>query len=74
MRFKFFAFSFILFSVKKVFFSEKSFQYKTFFPYKNIFSSNNAYFVKKTNIFSKEYILFSINFAINEQPYMYSHF
>ena len=67
MRYIFFIFLFIVFSVKKVFFCKKVFQYKTFFPYKNIFSANNVYFVKNTNIFQK-YIFSQLSFATNEQP------
>ena len=67
MRYIFFTFSFIFFSVKESFFSKKNFQYKTFFPQKNNFSANNIYFVKNTNIFSKIFF-FLLSFAINEQP------
>ena len=42
-----------IFLCKKVFFSKKTFQYETFYPYKNLFSTYNGYFVKNTNIFSK---------------------
>ena len=49
-------FSFIFFSVKKVFFSKKNFQCKTFFfPYKNILSANfvkNIFFQKKIFFFN----------------------
>ena len=37
MRYMFFRFSYIFFSVKEVFFGKTNFQYKTFFQYKNIF-------------------------------------
>ena len=60
MRYIFFTFSFIFFSVKK------NFQYKTFFPQKKNFSANNVYFVKNTNILSKKFF-FPLSFAINEQ-------
>ena len=62
----FFTFSFIFFSVKKVFFSKKIFNIKLFFPYKNIFSAN-VYFVK--NIFFQKKFFFQLSFATNEQPY-----
>ena len=48
MRYIFFTFSFIFFSVKKVFFSKKIFHYKTFFHIKTFFSANYVYFVKTT--------------------------
>ena len=50
MRYIFFTFSFIFFSVKKVFFSKNIFHYKTFFPYKKVlctFGKKQNYFFKK---------------------------
>ena len=47
-----------IFLCKKGFVSKKKIQYKTFFPNKNIFSANDVYFVKNTNIFSEK-IFFS---------------
>ena len=58
MRYIFFTFSFIFFSVKKVFFSKKIFNIKLFFHIKTFFSANNVYFVKNTNIFSKKKFCF----------------
>ena len=66
MRYIIFTFSFIFFSVKKIFFSENIFQYKTFFPYKNIFSANNVYFVKNTNIFKKKFFFFFFNVVLQQ--------
>ena len=66
MRHIFFIFSYIFFSVKKVFFSKIIFQYKTFFPYKNIFSANNIYFVKNINIFSKKKKNFFFNLVLQQ--------
>ena len=63
-----YAFSFIFFSVKKVFFGKKDLQYKTFFPYKNTFSANNVYFVKNIYFFKKKLFVFQLSFATNEQP------
>ena len=60
MRYIFFTFSFIFFSVKKVFFSKKHFHYKTFFPYKNIFFANNVYFVIKYKYFFKTIFFFNL--------------
>ena len=58
MRYMSFTFSFIFFSIKKVFLHIKTF-----------FSANNVHFVKNTNIFSKKYIyFFQLSFATNEQP------
>ena len=69
MRYIFFTFSFIFFSVKKVFFSKKIFNIKLFFHIKTFFSANNVYFVKITNMFSKNiYIFFQLSSATNEQP------
>ena len=68
MRYIFFTFSFIFFSVKKVFFSKKIFNIKLFFHIKTFFSANNVYFVKNTNIFSKKKFFFQLSFATNEQP------
>ena len=62
MRCILFTFSFIFFSIKKVFFSKKHFHCKTFFP------ANNVYFVKNTFFFKKK-IMFQLSFATNEQPY-----
>ena len=62
-------FSFIFFSVKKILFSKKNFQYKTLCPYKDIFSANNVYFVKTRNIFLEIIFFFQLSFTINEQPY-----
>ena len=57
----FFIFSYIFFSVKKVFSAKYFFNIKLFFPYKNIFfSANNIYFVKNTNIFSKKKFFFNL--------------
>ena len=58
MRYISFTFSYIFFSVKKVFFSKKNVQYKNSFPYKNIFSGNNVYFVKKQKYFFKKKKIF----------------
>ena len=60
MRYIFFTFSFIFFSVKKVFFSKKIFNIKLFFHIKTFFSANNVYFVKNTNIFSKKNFFFNL--------------
>ena len=57
---KIFLYILFSFSVKKTF-SVKKDQYKIFFPY-------NVYFVKNTNIFSKEKYFFQLSFATNEQP------
>ena len=73
MRHIFFTFSYIFFSIKRVFFSKKNFQCKTFFPYKNFFSANNVYFVKNTNILKKNFFL-QLSFATNEQPYFWKFF
>ena len=66
MRYIFFSFS-----LKKSFFNKKKkINIKFFFHIKLFFSANNAYFVKKTNIFSKINIFFfQLSFAANEQPY-----
>ena len=69
MRYKFFTFSFIFFSVKRGFFSKIYFHIKLFFLIKIFFSANNVYFLKNTNSFSKAICLFfQISFATNEQP------
>ena len=68
MRYIFFKFSFIFFSVKKVFFSKRFFNVKLFFHIKKVFSVNNVYFSKNTNIFLKQFF-FQLSFATNEQPY-----
>ena len=63
-------FSFTFFSAKKVFFSKEKFNIKLFFPYKNIFSANNVYFVKiLCNVyFFKKKCCFQLSFATNQQP------
>ena len=48
MRYIFFTFSFILFSVKKSFFNKSNFHYKTFFPY-NFFFLQKKIFSFATN-------------------------
>ena len=53
---------------KKSFFSKQKIDIKFFFHIKLFFSANNAYFVKTTNIFSKNKIVFQLSFATNEQP------
>ena len=58
MRYIFFTFSFIFFSLKKVFPVKKLFVIKLFFLIKTFFSAINVYFVKNTN-----------SFARNKQPY-----
>ena len=57
MRYIFFTFSFIFFSVKK-FYSVK----EIFIIKKTFFSANNVYFVKSTNIFSKNNFFFNLVF------------
>ena len=55
MRYMFFTFSFIFFSVKKFF------NMKLFFHIKIFFSVNNVYFVKNTQIsFQKKNLLFNL--------------
>ena len=68
MRHIFFTFSSTFFSQKNpVFFSKIIFRFKTFLPNKRIFSENNVYFVRNTNIFQKNFF-FQLSFATNEQP------
>ena len=50
---------FFIFCKESFFSKQKKNQYKIFFPYEIIFSANNVYFVKNTNIFSKNEFLFS---------------
>ena len=61
MRYIFFIFSFIGFSVKKIFSVKKFFIIKLFFRRKTFFSVNNVYFVKTANIFF--IIFFQLSFA-----------
>ena len=62
MRYIFFTFSFIFFSVKKLF------VLKLFFHIKNFFPANNVYFVKNKYFFKKK-IYFQLSFATNEKPF-----
>ena len=41
---------------------------KLFSPHKTLFSANNLYFVKNTNIKKKKNFFFQLSFATNEQP------
>ena len=66
IRYIFFTFSYIFFSVK-VFFSKKNFQCKTFFPRKNIFFCRECIFCKKHKYFFKKNFFFQLSFATNEQ-------
>ena len=70
MRYAFFTFSYIFFSVKKKFFSVKQFSnIKLFLDTETFFSANNGYFVENTNIFSKKKFFFQLSFATNKQTY-----
>ena len=68
MRYIFFTFSYIFFSVKEVFFSKKFFNIKRFFHIKTFFSANNIYFVK-TNYLFKKNIFFNLVLQQMNNPY-----
>ena len=61
MRCIFFNIFIYIFLCKKFFIKTFFFHIKTFFP------ANNVYFVKSTNIFSKQNFFFQLSFATNEQ-------
>ena len=65
--YNFYIFIYFFFSVKKVFFSIKTFQYKTYFHI-IFFSGNNVYFCQKRKYFFKKKSIFQFSFATNEQP------
>ena len=70
MRYIFFTFSFIFFSLKKkkFFLVKKFFNIKLFFHIKIFFSANNVYLIKNKNIFFKKKKICQLSFATNEQP------
>ena len=68
MRYIFFTFLFIFFSIKKLFLSTK-----TFFPYKIFFSANNAYFVEN-RYFSKNNFFFNFFQQMNNHIFILNIF
>ena len=60
MRYIFFTFSYIFFSVKKVCSSKKIFQQNFFFHIKTFFSAKNVYFVKSKNISQKKLLFLNL--------------
>ena len=60
MRYIVFTFSFIFFSIKKVFPVKIFSNTNIFFHIKTFFSANNVYFEKNKNVFSKKFFFFNL--------------